>query len=456
MEKRETLKVTIPDPWKTRKIYLTLIALAFIMIATVTFFLTVGEISKPVISVTPQITHIGERSSITAIFEDKQSGLSQIKVIVTQGKETHTLINQTYRGESEKKKTLAFVIEPRTLKLSDGPATISLFAYDRSLWRNEGILHVLVTIDAHPPQLSLVSPITHINLGGAGVVGFRVSKPVNIAGVKVNEEFFPAYPAPIAGAPGYIAYFALPIDALSQGNAIKLYARDLGGNEASAPVAHLVLKRKFRHDRMPLSEQFLNSKMPEFAQMNPALQGKSPLEIFIYVNSEMRKENNAFIRNICSRSEAKRFWEGAFLRMKNASTMARFGDQRTYTYQGKEVGTSVHEGVDLASTANAPIEAANNGIVVFTGSIGIYGQTVIIDHGQGVFSLYAHLASITTQKGKMVKKGDPIGTSGQTGLAGGDHLHFSILVNGHFVNPEEWWDAHWIKDNVEKKLGEVS
>ncbi|HNS57103.1 MAG TPA: M23 family metallopeptidase, partial [Smithellaceae bacterium] len=144
--------------------------------------------------------------------------------------------------------------------------------------------------------------------------------------------------------------------------------------------------------------------------------------------------------------------DGVFLRMSNASPMALFGDKRTYVAGSNVVGESVHGGVDLASTMHAPIEAANNGIVVFASALGIYGNAVIIDHGQGLFSLYSHLSSINTTVGKTVKKQELIGYSGMSGLAGGDHLHFSILVGGQFVNPQEWWDPHWINDNVNKKM----
>jgi murein DD-endopeptidase MepM/ murein hydrolase activator NlpD len=132
--------------------------------------------------------------------------------------------------------------------------------------------------------------------------------------------------------------------------------------------------------------------------------------------------------------------------------MALYGDKRTYQYQGKAVGESKHMGVDLASTANAPVEAANHGIVAYTGYLGIYGNAIIIDHGFGLFTLYSHLSSINATTGQAVKKGDRIGHTGMTGLAGGDHLHFGMILGGQFVNPQEWWDPHWIADNVSKKI----
>ena len=131
--------------------------------------------------------------------------------------------------------------------------------------------------------------------------------------------------------------------------------------------------------------------------------------------------------------------------------MAGFGDFRTYTYKGEPVTTSLHEGIDLASTINAVVEAANHGIVVYTGYLGIYGNMVIIDHGLGLFTQYAHLSSIDVTEGTFVNKGAPIGRTGVTGLAGGDHLHFGIYLGRQFVNPLEWWDQGWINDNVLSK-----
>ena len=136
----------------------------------------------------------------------------------------------------------------------------------------------------------------------------------------------------------------------------------------------------------------------------------------------------------------------------------------TLTYKGESVsfdmpgwyceesGESIHTGVDLASTANAPVEAANHGIVAYASYLGIYGNFVILDHGLGLFTLYGHLSSIDVKNAQEVKKGDIIGRTGMSGLAGGDHLHFGILVGGQFVNPQEWWDPHWIADNVTRKL----
>ena len=99
-----------------------------------------------------------------------------------------------------------------------------------------------------------------------------------------------------------------------------------------------------------------------------------------------------------------------------------------------------------------PIVAAQRGIVVHAADLGIYGNCVVIDHGLGVQSLYGHLSSIDVKVGDTVEKGQQLGRSGMTGLAGGDHLHFTMLVGGQQVTPVDWWSAQWMQDRVLRKI----
>jgi len=205
---------------------------------------------------------------------------------------------------------------------------------------------------------------------------------------------------------------------------------------------------------MVITTRFLEKKIPEFRAFDEKLGNLDLLGVFCHVNTIMREENFKTIAALCRSSEPRQLWEGPFLRMKNAANMARFGDHRTYVFEGRPIGESIHNGIDLASTAHAPVEAANHGKVVFSGFIGIYGNAILIDHGQGIFSFYSHLGMMDVQVGQSVRKGEMIGRTDTTGLAGGDHLHFGVFVGRDFVNPQEWWDPHWIRDNVTAKLGE--
>jgi len=401
---------------------------------------------------TEDIRALGRHSVLNIAVGDAKSGLRRVSVSITQGNRTQVISDRHYNAKTQHRDTLLLPIDSTALKLQDGPALLTIAATDQSLWSNTSSVSKTMDAEIVPPQIFLLTPTNYVSPGGTGMILYRTSKPVHTTGVFVDDIPFAAYPTTLSGKACYIVFFAMPIDNGSDRGRIRIVARDAGGNEATAVVPRLVLKKKFRNDKMALSDHFLQQKMPEFIAQNPALRDKTPIDIFVYVNSELRGKNNRTIEEIARKSGAKQLWQDTFLRMKDASPMAQFGDRRLWLYRGRPIGESVHMGVDLASTAKAPIEAANTGIIAFTGALGIYGNTVIIDHGQGLQTLYAHLSDIQVQNGQSIKRGEVIGHSGLSGLAGGDHLHFSMVVGGKFVNPTEWWDAHWIADNVTKKI----
>jgi murein DD-endopeptidase MepM/ murein hydrolase activator NlpD len=410
------------------------------------------EREEPVIKVNQDISMIGKQNKIEITFSDQKSGLAQISAEIIQDNKGQLLVGENISSRGSKLKIKVLTIDTASLKLHDGPAEIKLTAVDYSLFKNQTTLSRSVKIDTTPPQIFLLNPVNHANQGGTCFIVYRISKPAALTGVYVNDYFTPGYTVLMDNRPVSLVYFALPTDAPGKKTAIKVFARDGAGNEPSITIPCLIKEKKFRADKMNLSETILQQKTPEFQAMVPSLQGKTPLEIFTYVNGQMRNDNFQTIRTICQKSSPQKLWEGTFLRMKAAQPMALFGDKRTYMVGNKAIANSVHAGVDLASNAHAAIEAANSGIVVFAGPLGIYGNAVVIDHGQGLFSLYGHLSSINATVGKAVKKEEVIGYSGISGLAGGDHLHFSIIAGGQFVNPQEWWDPHWIKDNVTIKM----
>ncbi len=407
---------------------------------------------KPLIKLNQDIVAIGKSKDIGITFSDAHSGLSHLKVEIVQDNKAHLLAQEALPSRGIKQKVIQIKVDTTALHLKNGPAIIQMTAIDCSLFKNEAIWAQQIKIDTVPPNIEVLNTVNYINQGGTGFITYRTSKPTTLTGVYVDERFAQGHTILINNRPVSVTYFALPMDASGNKTKITIFARDDAGNEARISLPCQIKPKKFRADKLNLGESFLQQKMPEFQAMVPQLQNKPLRDVFTYINTQMREDNSKTIQGICVKSVNKKLWEGTFLRMHNAKPMALFGDQRTYLVDNKTFGNSIHLGVDLASTAQAPIEAANNGVVVFAGPLGIYGNTVIIDHGLGLFSLYGHLSSLETAVGKSVKKAEKIGLSGLTGLAGGDHLHFSILVNGQFVNPVEWWDPHWIQDNVDKKM----
>jgi murein DD-endopeptidase MepM/ murein hydrolase activator NlpD len=176
---------------------------------------------------------------------------------------------------------------------------------------------------------------------------------------------------------------------------------------------------------------------------------------FLKFNREVRQDNFKQLLRIVENTDKKLYWKGTFLRLPKSARKAGFADHRRYKYKGHIIDRQIHMGVDLASVAHSPVSASNTGKVAFAEYMGIYGKTVIIDHGFGLFSMYSHLSDFNIKKGQIVSKGEIIGRTGTTGLAGGDHLHFGMLVHNTFINPVEWWDASWIKNNISGKINTV-
>jgi murein DD-endopeptidase MepM/ murein hydrolase activator NlpD len=272
------------------------------------------------------------------------------------------------------------------------------------------------------------------------------------SGVKVGDLEYPGF---ATTGDLHVAFFALRYD--QDVNApMKVFARDATGEIATSDFDHMTFAKKpFKKSTIPLDDKFLDRVVPAIlAGTKEIAPTGSTIEKFVVINGDLRKKNNETIRSMAAKTAPTMLWTEPFYPFTNTKAEASFADFRTYMYEGKEVDKQVHLGFDLASFANASVVAANKGKVVFAQELGIYGNCVIIDHGLGVQSLYGHLSGFAVKAGDSVEKGQEIGKTGITGLAGGDHLHFTMLVNGQMVNPIEWWDPHWIADRIMRKLKE--
>ena len=435
--------------------YLFFIVLIALVGVGIWAFMIYCEGEEPEILLNRDIKMIGQETTFDVVCIDRKRGLRTVSVDISQDGKKYTLSSLNLPQGGVHKETLAIDVFPEDLKLHDGTAMIDITVTDHSLRKNTKAVTFEVIIDTIPPQISPVSFSHYINPGGACVVVYNLSENVPHSGVQVDNDFFPSYPATTSDTTHRISYFAIPIMNAAENNLkITILAQDDAGNRSLYSVPFHIRKKNFRSDTMNISQRFLETKMPEFQHRYKDLKGTTLLEAFSRTNSEMRANNQETIQKICKDTRPEQLWEGTFLRMKNAAPMAGFGEERSYVFEGMTVSRSTHLGVDLASTERASIESANHGSVVFAGPLGIYGNAVIVDHGLGLCSLYAHLSEISVKAGQAVTRGETLGASGSTGLASGDHLHFSILVGGEFVNPTEWWDAHWIRDNVTGKLSE--
>jgi murein DD-endopeptidase MepM/ murein hydrolase activator NlpD len=346
--------------------------------------------------------------------------------------------------------------------LKAGPARLTITATRPVLY---GLRQATTTVTRdlevrlEPPRVGVLSLHHFINHGGAEFVVFRATPPDVSAGVKVGERSYPAFPGSsvgIADPAARVAFFVLNYDQ-DLNTPVSVFARDPAGNEATGALDRRQFAKPFAKSRIEIDDRFLQRVVPAIAQNSAGagIDTNDVLQGFLKINNDLRRQNNEAIAALSAKTRPEMLWREAFSQLGNTAVESRFADYRTYFYQGKEIDQQVHLGFDLASLQQAPVPASNRGIVLFAADLGIYGNCVILDHGLGVLSLYGHLSTMDVKEGQTVEKGQVLGRTGVTGLAGGDHLHFTMLVNGVAVNPVEWWDPHWMEDRVFRKIRET-
>ena len=435
-----------------------------------------GRAVGPEIEILQPTGLVGRSAVFEAVVEAPQAEFVALEATVEQGRSVFRLFSLGQPADAEiRQEGPDRVRISRTFDreshpdLNAGAAQIRVSATRPVLFglreRSTSVV-VDVEIRLEPPRLSVVSTFHYVNLGGAEFIVYRVTPPDAASGVRVGEHEYPGY-APAGRVDTSdenirIAFFALLHDQDLQ-TPIELYARDAAGNEARADFDHRRFPKTFRRSRIPLSNGFLRRVVPAIVDRVPELADEHPdgsdedwLDLYLFINGELRRRNRDMLVALAGSTSPQILWDGPFRQLTNSQVESGFADHRTYVHDGNDVDQQVHLGFDLASTANAPILAANNGRVVLADFFGIFGNCVVIDHGMGLQSLYAHLSSIAVSVDDLVDQGQRIGLSGQTGLAGGDHLHYATLLQGRPVSPVEWWDPHWIEDRIQRKLDAAS
>ncbi|MCG8567717.1 MAG: M23 family metallopeptidase [Desulfobacterales bacterium] len=429
------------------------------------------EGEKPLVDISMPSIYLNKKSKLSLNITDSKTGLRHVAVYITQQNNEKKLLEKSYPASSiqsffsDKKVTrddFEISIESRKYGMVDGDAVIRVQVSDYS-WRdwNKGNVYELtqkVIIDSKPPRVKVLTSRHNIQKGGAGLVIYRVFEEDVKSGVMVGDNFFPGASGMFNDPNVYAAFFALN-HTQGQGTRIWVRAEDVAGNMTKRGFRYYIGNKNFKTDTLTISDRFLEIKMPNFDLGDLEEQfsaTKNPnLSKFLEINRNIRQANVDRILSVPSDTASEVLWQGRFGRLPGSANRAGFADRRIYKYKGKEVDRATHLGIDLASTANAEVLAGNTGRIIMAESVGIFGNSIIIDHGFGLASLYSHLDSMNVGVGDTVKKGDLIGYTGITGLVGGDHLHFSMIVHNTFVNPVEWWDRKWIKNNITQKIEAV-
>jgi murein DD-endopeptidase MepM/ murein hydrolase activator NlpD len=406
---------------------------------------------------TPAPQFIGVRTPLALTLRAAHGGVQAVEVRLVQGQGRAVLAQQAFPGDAPAQR-LELAVAGRDTGLREGAATLEVRARD-SFWRpvrvdDRPILAHPVTLDFTPPSLEVLSATRYLHQGGGGLVALRARGAARVH-VKVGDLAFPSFAAGPPDSGLAVAMFALPWDVPTTAP-ITAVAQDEAGNAATRPVPGEFRPRRFPTDVIELSERFLVNKLPELLPDRGAIPPDKLVEAFLVVNRDQRKAAEQMKRQLGTRTEPLPLWEGAFVQPRNTKVFSNFAETRSYRYQGREVDVQVHPGYDLASLQHSPVPAANAGRVVHAAPLSIYGNTVVVDHGLGLMTLYGHLSSFAVKEGDAVTRGQELGRSGTTGLAVGDHIHFEVLIHGISVTPVEWWDGKWIRDRIGLPLKEAN
>jgi murein DD-endopeptidase MepM/ murein hydrolase activator NlpD len=440
-----------------------LLLVALLVLAGLVATLRVGPV--PAVEIRSDAKAIGSKTSLVVVASASGRGLADLRVEVEQGGVTRVVAQKAQRplapwalsgGRSQREELRVEVGRSALPDLKEGEAIVRVVADRASTWLRRPapvVQELRLPVRLVPPALSLLSSQHYVAQGGSGVVLYRVGRSATRDGVRSGSWFFPGVPLPGGGPEDRLALFGVPWDVADDAR-LRVVAEDDAGNASELAFVDRFFPKPPHRDTIVLNDAFLAKVVPEIRAQTPGLEDRGGLlENYLQINRELRRRNAEELVALAPRTAGAFLWTEPFLPLRNAQVMSAFADQRTYVYEGKDVDTQTHLGFDLAVVAHTPVPAANRGVVLLARYFGIYGNTVVVDHGLGLATLYSHLSSIEVAEGQPVESGAIVGRTGATGLAGGDHLHFTTLVRGLPVNPVEWWDGGWIRDRVAIKVG---
>jgi murein DD-endopeptidase MepM/ murein hydrolase activator NlpD len=433
------------------------LSLSLLVVGAISYFGWRQSVPGVAASFSEPPAFVGLKTPLSLMLQAARGGVRSVEVRVVQGTNRVAAVRKEFSPPLKNQEQIQLVVEGKSLGLKEGSARLEVYASD-GFWRplsfaDQPILAHPVTLDLTPPTLDLLAATQYVNQGGGGLVVYR-SKGARRSGVNAGGLFFPGFPVGDPESGNHVAFLALSFN-FQAATPILFTASDEAGNVVSRAVASTILPKKFPADKVELTEELLRRKLPELLPERGEISDDQLLSAFLTVNRDKRREAEDTKRQVSARSQPKPLWRGAFVQPRNTKVFSNFAERRSYRFRGQEVDSQVHWGYDLASFKESVVPAANSGQVVFAGPLTIYGNAVIVDHGLGLATLYGHLSRIDVKVGDPVEKGAPLGRTGSTGLAIGDHLHYEVLIHGIPVSPLEWWDGKWIRDHILKPLREA-
>ncbi len=424
------------------------ILVVILLVVLVPVVFVVARSATPVIDLNSQIASLGQATPISVHVSDPR-GVSKVSATLEQNGAQYDVWQMTTPTKA-KENIWSFTAGAKTTpQLRDGKAKLIVEATSGDLLHKTARVERDLTVVTQPPSVSVDSEQHYLYLGMADLATFNVTGSWTAAGVRVGDQSFRAWPM-TGGKPGLFSLFAFAWN-MPPGTVPMAFASNAAGNDVTSPLTVQFPKKeqpKYTVHDLQVSDTFMQKVVGE---LDPNGSGDL-VSRFVKINNEMRKSNNKTLSELRLKTADHFLFSQPFARQAHSQAEATFADLRNYIYQGKKIDQQVHLGYDLAVTQHVGVEASNDGRVVYAAPLGIYGNCIVVDHGYGLQTIYGHLSHIDVHEGDMVKRGQVMGQSGMTGMAGGDHIHFAMQLDGVQIDPKEWWDPHWIQDHIAKRV----
>ena len=402
---------------------------------------------KPTVDLPASLTAIGQATPVSVQVHDEH-GMKKVTATLEQNGAQYP-VWQTNEAKGPDA-TFNFAVGSKTTpQLKDGHARLIVEVTSAGLMHSTARAEREVNVATQPPLVSADSDQHYLYLGMADLATLNVTGAYTAAGVRVGDQTFRAWPMP-GGKAGLFSLFAFAWN-MPAGTTPVVFAANGAGNDVTTPITVIFPKKEqpvYTQHTIQVTDQFMQKVLGELDANGTG----DTVARFVKINSEMRKANNKTLADLRLKTADHFLWSQPFTRQSHSAAEATFADVRSYVYHGQTIDHQVHLGLDLAVTQHVGVEASNDGRVVWAAPLGIYGNCIVVDHGYGLQSIYGHLSRIDVHEGDTVKRGGVMGLSGMTGMAGGDHIHFAMQLDGVQIDPREWWDPHWIKDHVARRV----
>jgi murein DD-endopeptidase MepM/ murein hydrolase activator NlpD len=403
---------------------------------------------KPTIDLSASVTTVGQATPVTVRVHDTH-GVSKLTATLEQNGVQYPAW-QSSAATKDADSTFDFTIGAKTTpQLKEGKAKLVVEATSGGFGHGTARVEREVNIVTQPPTVSADSDQHYLYRGMADLATLNVTGSYTAAGVRVGDQSFRAWPMP-GGKPGMFSLYAFAWN-MPDGTTPVVFASNGAGNDVTTPLTVIFPKKEqpvYTQHQIQVTDQFMNKVLGE---LDPNGTG-DPVARFVKINSEMRKANNKTLADLRLKTADHWLFSQPFARQSNSAAEATFADNRAYIYHGQKIDQQTHLGYDLAVTQHVGVEASNDGRIVWAAPLGIYGNCIVVDHGYGLQTIYGHLSRIDVHEGDMVKRSQVMGLSGMTGMAGGDHVHFAMQLDGVQIDPKEWWDPHWIQDHIARRV----